>query len=61
MDSTDTKKTASVKSPSNSIEGVNSNCGGTPPTWDVKKIFDEATPPPIMAKNSTDGLGNLSN
>lgn len=60
MDSTDNTKT-SVKSPSSSIEGVNKNCGGMPPTMDVKAIFEENTPPPTPAKNSTDGLGNLSN
>lgn len=50
----------SVKSPSSSIEGVDKNCGGMPPTMEVKQIFAENTPPPTPAKNSTDNLGNIS-
>lgn len=50
----------SVESPSNSIEGVNKNCGGLPPTMDVKEIFAANTPPKTPAKNSTEGLGEQS-
>lgn len=50
----------SVKSPSSSIEGVASNAGGMPPTWDTGRIFTENTPPNTPAKNSTDGLSTTT-
>lgn len=51
------KNKESVKSPSNSKEGLVSNCGGQPPKWDVAKTFTENVAPKQMAKDSTVGLG----
>ena len=56
--SNNTDDKTSVKSPSNSIEGVNANCGGMPATWSPEKIWSENTPPATPAKDSTVNMGS---
>jgi len=48
----------SVKSPSNSIEGVIKNSGGMPPKLAPEAIWKENTPPNQPAKNSTENMGS---
>lgn len=47
----------SVMSPSDSKGELEKNCGGFPPTMDVKEIFDANEPPTYPAKNSVDTRG----
>lgn len=48
----------SVMSPASSIDGTIMNSGGLPETMTVAQIFENLEPPPIIAKNSVEGLGS---
>lgn len=50
----------SVKSPSDSREGLVANCGSMPPTMSVEEIFKANTPPNYPAKNSVETRGSMS-
>lgn len=52
------KSKSHVESPSDSREGLANNCGGMPPTKDVKEIFADQTPPDRMAKGSVSTMGS---
>lgn len=49
----------SVKSPSDSREGLVANAGGMPPTMSVEEIFKANTPPTYPAKNSVETRGSM--
>lgn len=49
----------SVKSPSDSREGLVANCDGMPPTMSVEEIFKANMPPDYPAKNSVETRGSM--
>lgn len=55
----DTGPGKSVKSPSDSREGLISNAGGMPETWSVEETFKNNLPPNYPAKNSVETRGSM--
>lgn len=49
----------SVKSPSDSREGLVANCDGMPETWSVEETFKNNMPPEYPAKNSVETRGSM--